>query len=1081
MGYCHWPKASGRIESATLPLWNTPTKKTPLLANKITPPQAHEPILRARLFERLDEFVHCPIVWLVGAPGSGKTTLANSYLSSRRCHHLWYQLDASDADISTFFHYFRQAVKRFAPRCARQVPILVPENLPGLAAFLRRYSEILKSHVRRALIVLDNYEQLPKDASIQTVIRELSAGLAPEIRLLVLSRIEPPAAFAKLRVHGDLVVFGGTELNLTLSEARTVATAYATRFGTRPDFERVEQVHNETRGWVAGFTLVLRNPTGQTERLPGLSSPPQLLFDYFATELFVHFKASVQRGLLLSALLPVMTIPNLDRLTNDPEIARMLEDLHRGNCFVIRRGESKPVYEFHALFRAFLLDQALARIPPGEWRDFQKIAADLLAASGEIDAAAELFQATRDWEGLAALALREGPVLISAGRHHTLDQWLRSLPIDLSNDRPWLDYWHGIAHLPFDPVMARTHFERAYTGFDSQEDVSGLYASWSGIMDTFFYEWQDLRPADRWIAEFESLTARYPEFPSREVELHTDRAMGTMLHRQPQHPFVSVWAVRAEALLNASNHELSVLLGGYLVIYHLWRGDSAQALDLILRLNPRSHRAGFPPLIAILWSCATGLYYSVRGDLDACLRVIDAGLSLGSKTGIHCWDFLLAAQAARCSLVAGNLDQADAWITRMAAALRTLSHISGGFLEHLRSNFAAQHGDWVRAAERARKALAMATESGVPFLEAHCRIDLARALIHQGDTKESLEHLGTAETIGRDMQSRVLVYLCLETRSHLAFEQGDHDRGTVELAQALAVSRAMGEPIWQMTGPKARTLVYERALTAGIETDHVQRLIRSQKLLPSDPNIAPASWPWPVRVYTLGHFEILCDDELLRSTRKAQQKPLELIKILCAFGGNAVHQDRVAEVLWPDAEGDVAEQDLNTTLHRLRKLLQLDQGVRLEGRRLSLDSRYIWIDALAFDRIARDPLKTGRLSLQCALQHYRGHFLEGESAQWIVVFRERLRSQFLKIAEQLGMLFEQEQDWPAAIACYRRVIEIEPVAESFYRRLMNCHSRIGQRVEAMNVFQCCRRVLLTQLGVSPTPETQALYQQLVRD
>ena len=70
-------------------------------------------------------------------------------------------------------------------------------------------------------------------------------------------------------------------------------------------------------------------------------------------------------------------------------------------------------------------------------------------------------------------------------------------------------------------------------------------------------------------------------------------------------------------------------------------------------------------------------------------------------------------------------------------------------------------------------------------------------------------------------------------------------------------------------------------------------------------------------------------------------------------------------------------------------------------------------------------------------------------------------------------------NWPAAIDCYHRVIEIEPVAESFYRRLMTCHTKLGQRAEALVVFQRCRQSLLTHLGVSPTRKTQNGYQRLI--
>jgi DNA-binding SARP family transcriptional activator len=82
------------------------------------------------------------------------------------------------------------------------------------------------------------------------------------------------------------------------------------------------------------------------------------------------------------------------------------------------------------------------------------------------------------------------------------------------------------------------------------------------------------------------------------------------------------------------------------------------------------------------------------------------------------------------------------------------------------------------------------------------------------------------------------------------------------------------------------------------------------------------------------------------------------------------------------------------------------------------------------------------------------------------------------MAERLGTLLERDGDWPGAVDCYLRAIEVEPVAESFYRRLMNAYARLGRRAEALAVYQRCRQSLLTRQGVSPTPETQTHYPQL---
>jgi DNA-binding SARP family transcriptional activator len=112
------------------------------------------------------------------------------------------------------------------------------------------------------------------------------------------------------------------------------------------------------------------------------------------------------------------------------------------------------------------------------------------------------------------------------------------------------------------------------------------------------------------------------------------------------------------------------------------------------------------------------------------------------------------------------------------------------------------------------------------------------------------------------------------------------------------------------------------------------------------------------------------------------------------------------------------------------------------------------------------------------LKRYRGVFLQGESAPWAIAFRDRLHAQYMRMAERLGALLEQEGDASAAIDCYLRAIEVEPLAEAFYRHLMNAYARLDRRSEALAVYQRCRQSLLVRLGVSPTLETQQLYRML---
>jgi hypothetical protein len=135
----------------------------------------------------------------------------------------------------------------------------------------------------------------------------------------------------------------------------------------------------------------------------------------------------------------------------------------------------------------------------------------------------------------------------------------------------------------------------------------------------------------------------------------------------------------------------------------------------------------------------------------------------------------------------------------------------------------------------------------------------------------------------------------------------------------------------------------------GIEPDYVRQLVAARGLPPDEERPSDA-WPWPLRIYALGRFEVLRDGAPLAFRGKAQKKPLELLKTLVALGGEAVDASRLAAILWPDAAGDAAKVSFDSTLYRLRKLLGLGLGISQTDELSSGD----WNDQEGSPRVVRE-------------------------------------------------------------------------------------------------------------------------------
>jgi DNA-binding SARP family transcriptional activator len=81
--------------------------------------------------------------------------------------------------------------------------------------------------------------------------------------------------------------------------------------------------------------------------------------------------------------------------------------------------------------------------------------------------------------------------------------------------------------------------------------------------------------------------------------------------------------------------------------------------------------------------------------------------------------------------------------------------------------------------------------------------------------------------------------------------------------------------------------------------------------------------------------------------------------------------------------------------------------------------------------------------------------------------------------KKLGTYLESLNQWEQAVSCYQKGLEIDDLAEEFYKRLMICYLNLGLRSEVFNVYRRCSKILAASLGIDPSPETKSIYESLV--
>ncbi|HWR58058.1 MAG TPA: tetratricopeptide repeat protein, partial [Thermodesulfovibrionales bacterium] len=761
------------------------------------------------------------VIWVSGPAGSGKTTLVASYLDSRRLPCLWYQLDEGDADIATFFYYMGLAAKKAAPRKRRSLPLFTPEYYMGIPTFTRRYFEELYSRSRPpSVIVFDNYQRVPVESPFHEAIVHGLTDLPEGINVIVISRAEPPQTFARIRASNKLKTIDWKDLQLTEEET----TGFVSLYG-KLSKETITHVHQQTQGWAAGMVLMIEKAKREDISPQLLSKYTQKeIFEYFAEEIFKKLDKETDDFLLRTAFLPSVITPSIaDKLSGHDNADYILSRLSRSHFFTEMRSAGEDAYQYHPLFREFLLSKATEIFTPAAVTEIKRKAAELLEESDQIGDAAELYIEAGEWDRLVKLILNHAQDMVMHGRNKTLDNLLSHVPRETVFANPWLNYWLGVCRMPCSFQESRACFERAYEIFKEKKNAEGLFLSWFGVIDTYVHQMTDFSPLVYWISEIEKLLNECPEFPSPEAQARaTAGIFYAMMYGQPHHPDFPLWEERLrEGLLMMEDVYFRVVISNHLIIYYSWfNGEQAKAEILIKNLlTTFSRLSETQPFAYIEFRSKEAAHLMMTGRNDLALEALDKAFKAAETTGIHVWDFWLYTQGVNILLSDGDLKKAGEFLEKLGQIVNPERRAEAAYYYHQLSWELLCLGDLNAALEHARTALKMGIESGMHLAQGILMSGLAEALFDLGRYDEAIAYIEDARAMGRRFQGHMIEYHALLVLTRIFLRTGKTGAALESLRGHLRIGRECGmynNLFWRSS---AMAEICSKALEEGIETD----------------------------------------------------------------------------------------------------------------------------------------------------------------------------------------------------------------------------------------------------------------------
>ncbi len=379
-----------------------------LIETKLHQPQTpHSTVERSRLFDRLDELRRCRTVLISAGAGFGKSTLAAQWLEHRSVRHAWPSLDSLDNDPERFSKYFVSALQKVLPDSLNRTAALLGARMrPSWSYFVETLVSELSQPAEPSVVVLDDYH-LVANKEVDTLLERVVENLPDSLRLIILTRADPPWPLGRWRARGWLSELRDRDLRFSLDETRSFFDA-----GTRLhlDDETVRILHQETEGWVAGLRLAglsLEEADRPDRRARQLSGSDRHIAAFLVSEVLDVQPPEVREFMAVAALLEQFCAPLCDHVLSGPHRCanthEILARLASRNLFLVPLDEQRVWYRFHHIFREFLLQRVdelvsaelRARVDQraGEWFAGKGLVEEALrhwVAAGQLDAAAAL-------------------------------------------------------------------------------------------------------------------------------------------------------------------------------------------------------------------------------------------------------------------------------------------------------------------------------------------------------------------------------------------------------------------------------------------------------------------------------------------------------------------------------------------------------------------------------------------------------------------------------------------------------------------------------------------------------------------
>ena len=396
--------------------------------SKLRAPSAQRLLRRAALIDQLDACAVMPLSLIIGPAGTGKTSLAASWVATTQTPTAWLSLDDGDHDGTHFWTGVIAALEDLThDDLGRALTLLQrPGSIDDAVVVL--LNDLETAEGPPSTLVIDNIHLLDDNDQAVASLAVFVQHLPRWLHVILLARRPPRLPLVRMRARGELGEIGFADLMLSDDEAAALLSALAPSL----DDNTVRAVVSRADGWAAGIQLAALSARSRRSRT---SPPPDemenlLVSDYVWQEVF-----AAERPELVDALLDIAVA---DRVNPDlatylcgvPNARALLSEAEFRGLFVNRLG-SGDWYEIHTLVRERLRAELLRR-SPSRAAEMHARAARWFEEAGEVGLALDQWILAQEPREALRLLAAKVTALYDSGREATIVRTIARLPATIA-------------------------------------------------------------------------------------------------------------------------------------------------------------------------------------------------------------------------------------------------------------------------------------------------------------------------------------------------------------------------------------------------------------------------------------------------------------------------------------------------------------------------------------------------------------------------------------------------------------------------------------------------------------------------